>query len=258
MSHYAVHVPLASDKRFIQKYLDAGLSEKEAQYASMIEGMDKSLGDIMNYLKQKRVDNNTIILFMSDNGGLSKSARGSKLHTQNLPLKVGKGSVYEGGIREPMLVKWPGIVKPGSVSEQYLIIEDFFPTILEMAAVKNYKTVQPIDGISFVPLLKNKKQSNTERSLIWHFPNKWTEEDGFGINYMSAIRKGDWKLVFNIKTGAKELYNLRLDVGEKYNLSVEYPEKVKQLSMFLSQQLRKYQAQMPTYKSTGKLIPMPD
>ncbi len=127
LAHYAVHVPLTADKRFIDNYLRAGLDSTEAKYAALIEGMDKSLGDVLKYLDDKKIADNTVILFMSDNGGLSLTpARGGQAWTHNLPLKAGKGSVYEGGIREPMLVRWPGTVKPGSVAEQYVIIEDFF------------------------------------------------------------------------------------------------------------------------------------
>ena len=104
MSHYAVHIPIQKDKRFYQKYIDKGLDPTEAAYATLVEGMDKSLGDIMNWLKKNNLSNNTIILFMSDNGGLAASNRGGKLHTQNAPLQSGKGSAYEGGIREPMIV----------------------------------------------------------------------------------------------------------------------------------------------------------
>lgn len=258
MSHYAIHIPYAADKRFIQKYLDMKMPPVEAEYAALIEGMDKSLGDLMKFLKEEKIDKNTIIIFMSDNGGYSMPPRAGESFSQNHPLRAGKGSVYEGGIREPMLVKWPGVVKPGTTAEQYVIIEDFFPTVLEMAGVKNHKTVQPIDGISFLPLLKNRKQNETSRPLIWHFPHKWIQEDGPGINYHSAIRQGNWKLVYNIKTQTKELYNLKTDIGEKTNLANQYPERVEQLSLLLSKKLTDWNAQMPTLKSNNQLIPLPD
>ena len=258
MAHYAVHVPLEADKRFFQKYIDGGLDSAEAKYASMIEGMDKSLGDIMNYLEEKKLDKNTVIIFMSDNGGFSLPPRAGKPFTHNLPLKAGKGSVYEGGIREPMLVKWPGVVTPGSVANQYTIIEDFFPTIIEMAGIKKYHSVQSIDGKSFLPLLKNMKMKNSERALVWHFPNKWIPEDGPGVNYHSAIRQGDWKLIYNIKTGKKELYNLKTDIGERNNLAAKYPERVKLLAGLLSQKLKAVNASMPLIKATGKAVPWPN
>ncbi len=259
MAHYAVHTPIMGDTRFLQKYLEAGLDSIEARYATLIEGMDKSLGDIMDFLKKKGVEKNTIIIFLSDNGGLSLAPpRGGEPYTQNLPLKAGKGSVYEGGIREPMLVKWPGVVKPSSVTNQLVIIEDLFPTILQLAGITKYKTVQSIDGRSFVPVLKNANFSDTARALVWHYPNKWVPQDGPGINYRSALRLGNWKLVYNMRTGKNELYNLQYDIGESTDLSALYPVKTKQLAELLSHQLRKWNSSMPIFKNTGRTVPMPD
>ena len=259
MANYAVHTPIMADKRFIKKYLDTGMDTTEAKYASLIEGMDKSLGDIMDFLKEKKVDQNTIIIFMSDNGGLSTTPlRGGKAHSQNLPLKAGKGSVYEGGIREPMIIKWPGVVQPNSTANQYVMIEDFFPTILQMAGLKNYQSVQPIDGKSLIPILKNANFSDTSRSLIWHYPNKWIDKDGPGINYYSAIRKGNWKMIYSMRTGKKELYNLAIDIGESNDLSANHTDKLLELSTLLSNQLRKWKAPMPRFKNTGQLVPFSD
>ena len=259
MANYAVHTPIMADKRFIKKYLDTGMDTTEAKYASLIEGMDKSLGDIMDFLKEKKVDQNTIIIFMSDNGGLSTTPlRGGKAHSQNLPLKAGKCSVYEGGIREPMIIKWPGVVQPNSTANQYVMIEDFFPTILQMAGLKNYKLVQSVDGKSLIPILKNANYSDTSRSLIWHYPNKWIDKDGPGINYYSAIRKGNWKMIYSMRTGKKELYNLAIDMGESNDLSENYTDKLLELSTLLSNQLRKWKAPMPRFKNTGQLVPFSD
>jgi arylsulfatase A-like enzyme len=257
-AQYAVHMPIMGDKRFVQKYYDSGLDSIEARYASLIEGMDKSLGDIMRFLQQKGVDKNTIILFMSDNGGLSEHARGGAPNTHNLPLKSGKGSVYEGGIREPMIVRWPGMVKPGTVANQYVIIEDFFPTILQMAGLTNYNTVQQVDGKSFLPILKNAGYVDTSRALFWHYPHKWIPRDGPGINYCSAVRQGSWKLVYNMRTGHKELYNLKTDMSEQNDLAALHPEIVTRLANLLAQQLKTFKAPMPTLKTTGKPVPWPD
>lgn len=259
LSHYAVHDPIMGDNRFLKKYLDAGLDPNEAKYASLLEGMDKSLGDLMDFVKEKGIEKNTIIIFMSDNGGLSLTPpRGGLEHTQNLPLKAGKGSVYEGGIRVPMIVRWPEMVKPSTVANQYVIVEDFFPTILEIAKLKKYKTIQLVDGQSFLPILKNPNYVDNNRSLIWHSPHNWRGVDGPGINYYSAIRKGDWKLIYSMRTGKKELYNLAEDIGENNNLSDVNPVLVKSLSSLLSNVLRKNNAPMPSLKSTGKPVPMPD
>jgi len=258
MAHYAVHVPIQGDKRFLQKYLDAGIDSTEARYASLVEGMDKSLGDIMDFLKKKGVEKNTVIVFMSDNGGLSlASERGGQEHTQNLPLKAGKGSVYEGGIREPMIVKYPALIKPAMVTNQYVIIEDFFPTLLELAGIKNYKTVQQVDGKSFVSLLKNQAYADNNRSLIWHYPNKWNNAKEVGINYFSAIRKGDWKLVYNLRNGHRELYNLRSDIGEMKDLSAENPQKTRELTNILGLQLKTWNAPMPVNKTDNQPVAWP-
>lgn len=258
MGHYAVHTPIQADARYFKQYLAEGLDTVEARYASLIAGMDKSLGDVMDYLQQQQIADNTIILFMSDNGGLSLAPpRGGSAHTQNLPLKAGKGSVYEGGIREPMLVKWPGVTKAGSSCSQYVIIEDFFPSILEMAGVKNYRAVQTADGISFVPLLQGGTGDST-RTLIWHYPNKWIPQGGPGINYASAIRRGNWKLIYRMDTGRLELYHLKKDQGEMHNVAAQYPDLVKSLAAALAGRLREWDAPMPILRNTGKQVPLPD
>lgn len=254
LAHYAVHVPLQADKRFYQKYKDAGLPENEAIYASMIEGMDKSLGDVMDYLKKKGVYKNTIIIFMSDNGGLDTPPRAGGENTHNRPLKAGKGSLYEGGIRVPMIVKWQGVAPSGSVAQQYVIIEDFFPTILEMAGVKKYKTVQAIDGESFVPILKKPSYENAHRALVWHHPNKWIPEGEHFYNFTSAIRQGDWKLVFDQRNGKKELYNLADDISETNDLSASNPQKTKELTALLAGRLKAMDAQMPFNKADNKPV----
>lgn len=257
MSHYTVHTPIQKDKRFFQKYKDRGLGETEAKYASMVEGMDKSLGDLMDYLKEKGLDDNTIILFMSDNGGLSAHSRGGEPNTQNLPLNSGKGSAYEGGIRVPMLVKWPCNVGPATVCEDYLIIEDFYPSILEMAGVKEYKTRQTIDGLSFVPMLIQTGTSVRNRDLFWHYPNKWGAS-GPGIGTTSTIRSGDWKLIYWYKDQHFELYNITNDIGEKNNLAEAQSDLVKELASKLGNYLRSVDAQRPSFKEDGKLVSWPD
>ena len=203
MSHYAVHIPLQADNRFLEKYLQQGLSYPEAAYATMVEGVDKSLGDIMNYLTEKGEIENTIILFMSDNGGYSLQGRTPPLHTHNQPLRSGKGSAYEGGIREPMILYWKGVTKPNTTIEESVIIEDFFPSILEMANIEDYNTIQNIDGISFIPLLKDKRIKSKKRSLIWNMPNNWISGNNreVGIGPTCTIRRGDYKLIYWYEDG---------------------------------------------------------
>ena len=152
MSHYAVHSPYDEDKRFSGNYrgkydeqLKAPINENEARYAALVEGMDKSLGDILDFLEsQPEVAQNTIILFMSDNGGqgLNNVRQGKENRDQNYPARAGKGSAFMGGVREPMMVYWPGVTKGNTINNQRVLIEDFYPTILEMAGIKKYKTYQ--------------------------------------------------------------------------------------------------------------------
>jgi arylsulfatase A-like enzyme len=255
MAHYAIHVPIQPNVQFYQSFLEEGLDTANAKYASMVASMDKSLGDIMKYLTKKDIANNTIIIFMSDNGGLSLSgARGKIAHVQNLPLRAGKGSMYEGGIRVPMIVKWPKVVESNTTINQYVIAEDFFPSIIHMAGVTNFKTIQKVDGKSFVPLLKNNKITDTNRVLVWHYPNKWVDGDGPAINYKSAIRQGKWKLIYDLRNGHKELYNLSIDIGEYIDLSKQQPAKTKQMSILLKDILEKNNAPMPSYKINSKKV----
>ena len=261
MCHYALHTPIMADPRFVQKYYDAGIDSTESKYASLIEGMDKSLGDIMDFLKKKGVDKNTIIIFMSDNGGLDYHSRGGPVNTHNYPLKSGKGSVYEGGIREPMIVKWLGVTRPNTVNANPVIIDDFFPSILDMAGVKHGEINQNLDGQSFVPYLKNPQLKEKERPLIFHYPNKWINlraNESLGINYFSAIRYGKWKLLYNMRNQQFELYDLSKDISEKNNLADQDPAEVKKLALIFGQTLKNRGAQMPVEKATGKAVPYPD
>ena len=259
MSHYAVHIPVDKDVRFYQKYIDKGLDPRDAAYASLVEGMDKSLGDLMDWLEANDEADNTIVIFMSDNGGLATQSnwRAGELYSQNAPLSCGKGSLYEGGIREPMIVRWPGTVRAGSTCDKYLMIEDFYPSILEMAGIDDEPVADNMDGVSFVPLLRGTGDPSRGRALIWNFPNIWGNE-GPGINLNCAIRKGDWKLVYYYETGEKELFNISDDIGEKHNLASRHPGKVKRLSSELGEYLRSVGADRPSFKSTGIPCPWPD
>lgn len=255
MSHYTVHTPIMADYRFYQKYLDQGLDTIEAKYASMVESMDQSLGDLMDYLEERQLTENTVILFMSDNGGLSAVARGGTPHTHNRPLSSGKGSMHEGGIREPMLVKWPGKVQAGSVCDDYLIIEDFFPTILQMAGIQRYQTTQTVDGKSFVNLLEG-KSGDRSRSLFWHYPNEWGPT-GPGIGAASTIRKGDWKLIYYHASEEFELFNVADDLSEQHNLFEANQSRALELAEELTKYLKSVEAQMPKHKENDKMVAWP-
>lgn len=256
MSYYAVHGPIMANHLYLDHYLGVGLDSIEASYASMIETMDHSVGTIIDYLEENQLADNTVILFMSDNGGLSAIARGGDAHTHNKPLSSGKGSIHEGGIREPMIVKWPGVVKPKTTNPNYLIIEDFFPTILEIAGIDKYESVQTVDGKSFVSLLKGKGTESQDRPLYWHFPNEWGPT-GPGIGAFSAVRKENWKLIYYHLDQSYELFDIHNDIGETMNRANELPEKREELATLLKQYLISVDAQMPKNKNTGETVSFP-
>lgn len=259
MAHYAIHIPIDRDARYFDKYVAAGLTEREAAYAGLIEGMDKSLGDLIDWLEQNDRLDNTIIIFMSDNGGYATGSnwRSDPLYTQNYPLNCGKGSAYEGGIREPMIVFWNGVTKPDTRCDSYVVIEDFFPSILEMADVKDYRTVQTVDGISFVPMLRGTGDTSRGRSLYWNCPNVWGDR-GPGIGMTCSVRRGKWKLIYYYDTGRKELFDIASDIGEKHNLADRNRSVVRRLSKDLGRHLRSVGGQRPSVRATGEPCPWPD
>ena len=259
MSHYAVHTPIQGHPGLVEKFREEGKQEAQAQYASMIESMDWSLGKIMGKLEKEDIADNTVILFMSDNGGLASH---SGPPTTNYPLSSGKGSSREGGYRVPMIVYWPGVVKPGTVCFEPVISNDFFPTILHIAGIKNADIYnKDIDGQDLTPLLKQTNNFVREKALIWHYPHYWgwkeLRETDTTIKPFSAIRHGDWKLIYGYENGKVELYNLKNDIGEKENLLEQNPEKADKLCRELREYLISVKAQTPVNRETLKPVPYP-
>ncbi|MBL6765174.1 MAG: sulfatase [Verrucomicrobiae bacterium] len=245
LSFYSVHTPLLTRpdlrKKYEEKAKRLGLIGKEefadeeqvwpdakarqvrilqkhSVYAGMMETMDTAVGMVLGKLKSLGLDEKTVVCFMSDNGGLSTS-EGSP--TSNLPLRGGKGWIYEGGIREPYLIKWPGVTKPGSVSSAPVCSIDFYPTLVEIAGIK---IDHAIDGVSLVPTLKSGEVPGRD-ALYWHYPH-YSNQGGFPGG---AIRMGDWKLVERYEDGRAHLYNLKTDLGEKNDLSKQNAERVRQM-----------------------------
>ena len=284
--HHAVHTPIHRDPRFFQKYVDRGMDEGQARFASMCEGVDKSLGDLFAYLEEKGVMDNTAIIFMSDNGGNSENlSKGGERHTQNTPLREGKASCYEAGIRVPMVVYWKGKVAAGTRLNTPVVAEDLYPTILEMAGIQKYETVQELDGKSIVRLLidgsatvrqamdegkiTNQKEAfdfqvdeqisgiDPEREVLAHFPHQWKPYQLHDIDYMSSLRKGDWKIVYRHREQTLELYNIGEDITERNDLSQSNPEKLREMAEALTAKLEGYDALLPTFRSNGQRVPMP-
>jgi arylsulfatase A-like enzyme len=246
MSHYAIHAPWEKDERYYEKYRAAGLDDFDATYASMLQGMDRSLGDIVANVKRQGIEDSTIFVFMSDNGQPSQADR-------NEPLRGHKLTPYEGGVRVPMIVKWPGVTEPGSECADTVIIEDIFPSFLEMAGMGNgCRAGEKIDGVSFVPLLKRTGGYPTDRALFWHYPHTYDQPP------YSSVRQGDWKLIYHHVDRQLELFNVKVDIGEQNNLASLRPEKTAELAGILSDHLRETGAGMPIDKATGKSIEYPD
>lgn len=257
--HHAVHTPIQGDPRFIDRYLKMGLDCQQAAYASLVEGIDKSLGDLMDYLEAKGVADNTVIVFLSDNGGdCIHPDKGGVKHTHNLPLREGKGSVYEGGIRVPMIVAWGDKIAHGSRVDTPVVVEDLFPTLLELADVDNYQTMQTVDGQSIVGMLTGKKPLDYNRPILQHFPHQWRPEVNEDIDYMTALRVGDWKLIYRHRTQALELYNLATDIGERKNLAKSEPEQLRRMAGAMTDELIAKQALMPTIRATSEILPYPN
>ncbi len=261
-AHYAPHTPIEPDERFAPKYRAAGLDETEAAYASLLEGMDKSVGDLLDLLDELGIAENTLVVFTSDNGAVSHQYRTmDPPHTHNAPLSSGKGAHHEGGIRVPLLVRLPGVTEPESVNDTPVVIHDWFPTFLGLAGVD---MPEAIDGLDLTPLLKGGKPEQFERPIVWHFPNFWGPlsapgpVEGPGMGPSSTILRGDWKLIYYHGDQSFELYNLENDLPETTNLAEQEPQRVEKLAAELSGILRSHDAPMPLVKATGSPVPMPD
>jgi len=256
LSFYSVHVPLQAREDLKAKYekkaaalgskepvwgregeRDLRMTQNHPVYAGMVEAMDQAVGNVLDTLDELGIANHTIVIFMSDNGGLS-TAEGHA--TSNLPLRAGKGWLYEGGIREPMIVKWPGVAKPGTVCDEPVISTDFYPTMLDMAGLPA-RPRQHLDGMSFVPLLKGGKAPKRE-ALYWHYPHYGNQGGTPG----AAIRVGDWKLIEFFEDRPPELYHLRDDLSEKHDLASKKTEKVRMLRAMLHRWQKDVGARFPT------------
>jgi arylsulfatase A-like enzyme len=272
LSFYSVHVPLVGRSDLVAKYERkiggrplAGRSEfdteeqvwaveeprhvralqRHAVYAAMVEAVDQAVGKVLDGLEVMGLAERTIVVFTSDNGGLS-TAEGSP--TSNLPLRGGKGWLYEGGIREPMIIKWPGVTRAGSVCDCPVISTDFYPTLLEMAGLPA-RPEQHRDGMSLVPLLKGGKSLSRE-AIFWHYPHYGNQ----GGSPSGAVRSDDYKLIEFFEDLRTELYNIREDIGETRNLSAELPEKAESMRKRLHDWRESVDARMPVENPdwTGK------
>jgi len=234
LPHYAVHTPIQAKQAVIDRY--KALQNKDAPhhnpvYAALVESVDDSVGRLLAKLDVLKLGNRTIIVFTSDNGGLVGC-------TSNAPLRAGKGSAYEGGVRVPLIVKWPGVVQPGSVCHAPVISADYYPTLL--AAVGATPAAGPVDGESLVPLLKQ-SGGLARDAIYWHYPHYHPG----GATPYGAVREGDFRLVEFYEDNRVELYNLKDDIGETKNLAAAMPDKTAALCRKLHDWRARVGAQMP-------------
>ena len=266
-SYHVVHTPIQARKDLIAKYRakaarppfhrteparpEAERKVRQTQnhpvYAAMVEALDANVGRILAKLDELGVADNTVVFFMSDNGGLSTS-EGSP--TSNVPLRAGKGWVYEGGIREPMIVRWPGVAQPGRTCGEPVVSTDFYPTILEMAGLAA-RPKQHVDGVSLAPLLQGAK-SLGRKAIYWHYPHYSPQ----GGRPACAVRAGRYKLLRFFEDDHVELYDLAADLGESTDLAAKLPAKAAELRKMLDDWLKSVGAKMPSpnpdYRATRR------
>jgi arylsulfatase A-like enzyme len=259
LAHYAVHTPIQAKEEYIKYFQEklnknpqtgadyepesAGetkLKQDNVTYAAMIKSVDDGVGKIMKSLEDLGIANNTIIIITSDHGGLASRGNKRELATSNKPLRAGKGNLYEGGIRIPYIIKWPGVIKGGTETNSIIQGVDNFATMVDIAGGK-MPTSQISDGKSFYDVLTAGK-SYTDRALFWH--NGSPRPVSTGDIYSSAIRKGDYKLVDLFALGKKELYNIKSDIGEQKDIAAQNPKIVNELYAELDAWRKKVGADM--------------
>lgn len=260
LSFYSVHTPIIGRPDLVKKYeLKQQLTKEinkdkvswitegkkrarqlqdHTTYAAMVEAMDQAVGKVLDSLDELKIANETIVVFFSDNGGLS-TAEGSP--TSNLPLRAGKGWMYEGGIRVPCLIRAPGLTKPGTICKEPVISTDFYPTMLDLAGIK-LQPKQHQDGLSLKKLLDGTQTTLDRDAIYWHYPHYGNQ----GGSPASAMRSGDWKLIEWFEDNRIELYNLADDIGEQNNLAATNPQKAEALLNQLHEWHKKVGARMPT------------
>jgi arylsulfatase A-like enzyme len=264
---YAPHVPIQSPPELIEKYkakakamgLDENALRKDENfpienkrnqrvtrrlvqsnpvYAGMIENLDTNIGRVLKAIDDAGQADNTIVIFASDNGGLS-TAEGSP--TVNGPFSQGKGWMYEGGIRVPLIVRWPGQIKAGTTSDTPVVTADYFPTLLDATGVARPANAK-FDGVSFLPVLKDPAAPLQRDAIYWHYPHYGNQ----GGSPAAAVREGDWKLIELFEGPRFELYNVKADLGEKNDLAASEPQRVEKLKTMLETWQKEVGAKFPT------------
>ncbi len=244
LAHHAPHTPIEAKPELVARYAakdKPGLRHRNAKYAAMIHSLDEGVGRIMDRLERRGIADRTVVVFTSDNGGFVNQYDGMRV-TDNAPLRSGKGSLYEGGIRVPLIVRWPGNTPEGAACHEPVSCADFYPTLIEIAGLKGEPSRNVgLDGRSLVPLLKSPDSHLDRDALYHHYPHYYAT-----TTPVSAIRAGNWKFLEYHETGKGELYNLGADLGESEGLAATMPDKVAELRDRLHRWQRAVNVQMPT------------
>jgi len=238
LCHYALHTPLDAPAYLVDKWADLkddSYPQNNPTYAAMVETVDESLRAVINALKAKGVWDNTLLIITGDNGAL-------KGPSPSIDLREGKGSVYEGGIREPMICYWEGHIEHGRTDSTPVISVDMLPTILEAAGLK---APSNIDGKSILPILEGRKHKLSDRAIFWHYPHYHKG----GATPYSSVRKGEWVLIRFYETGVEELYNLKEDLSQTNDVASRNPVIVRKLDKILDKWLIDTDAQFATFKN---------
>jgi arylsulfatase A-like enzyme len=243
LPHYAVHIPLQAKSELVDRYQtkpSAGSSQQNPIYAAMIQSVDEGVGRLLRKLDDLGIAERTVIIFTSDNGGLSVKEGPNTPSTSNSPLRAGKGYLYEGGIRVPMIIVWPGVTRPGSICDTPVSGQDLYPTIVEMAGAARPRD-RAIDGESLMPLLKGTGALGRD-TLFWHYPHYSNQ----GGKPSGAIRQENLKFIEWYEDGGLELYDLATDPSEQKDLARDRPAEAARLRERLSRWRESVGAQMPT------------
>lgn len=257
LSYHAIRASSPGDARFVEDAQRRGLDEREAAYASQIAAVDQSLRDVMAYLEANTLTASTIVVLTSDNGGLSTAARSGLRNLQNAPLKSGMGSAYEGGLRVPMIIKWPGVARAGFRSLTPVVTDDVFPTLLRAARVPNVEQhTRGIVGRDLASTMDNSTPIAYDRPLLWHYPHYWGVS-GPGIEPFSALRSGRWKLIYFYSGSRYELYDLSNDIGESRDVSLRQPQIAARLSELMRAALKESAAQLPIDSAYARPFALP-
>ena len=258
LAHYSVHTPIQARRQDItqysgrleklglpdkvgirpEKYGHTRTTQNNPTFAAMVASVDRSVGKVLGKVREMGLESETLVIFTSDNGGLSTLPSKRKAPTSCLPLRAGKGWLYEGGVRVPTIVSWPGVTRPGSVSSIPVVTTDFYPTLLTAAGLP-LRPVQHLDGVDLTPLLRG--GALKQRALYWHYPHY----HGSANRPSASVRQGDYKLVRWYEDGAEELYHLADDLSETKDLAAKQESKRRELASDLDRWLKSVKAKMP-------------